>query len=55
MDFRWRLVSFRCVLGDSWVAAADAEIIDIPKGNHRFEPGQDSCEAPCEDVLGGNG
>ena len=34
------------------MAAADAEIIDIPKENHRSEPGQDSCEAPCEDVLG---
>ncbi len=37
------------------MAAADAEIVDIPKGNHRFQPGQDSCEALCEDVLGENG
>ena len=37
------------------VAAADAEIVDIPTENHRFQPGQDSCEAPCEDVLGANG
>ena len=54
MDFRWKLVNFMCVLGDSWVAAADAEMIDIPKENHRFQPRQDSCEAPCEDVLGEN-
>ena len=55
MDFRWKLVNFRCVLGDSCVAAADAEIVDIPKGTHRFQPGQDSFEAPCEAVLGENG
>ena len=34
------------------MAAADAEIIDIPKENHRFQPGQDSFEAPWEYVLG---
>ncbi len=55
MDSRWKLVNFRCVLGDSWVAAADAEIVDIPKENHRFQPGQDSFEALWEDVLGENG
>ena len=55
MDSRCKLVNLRCVLGDSWVAAADAEIVDIPKENHRFQPGQDSCEALWEDVLGGNG
>ena len=55
MGFRCKLVNFRCVSGDSWVAAADAEIVDIPKENHRFQPGQDSVEAPCEDVLGENG
>ena len=52
MDSRWKLVNFRYVLGDSWVAAADAEIIDIPKEIHRFQPGQDSFEALWEDVLG---
>ena len=55
MGFRWKLANFRCVLGDSWVAAADAEIVDIPKENHRFQPGQDSLEAPWEAVLGENG
>ena len=55
MGFSWKLVNFRCVSGDSWVAAADAEIIDIPKEIHRFQPGQDSLEAPWEDVSGENG
>jgi hypothetical protein len=44
----------RCVSGDSWVAAADAEIIDIRKEPHMFEPGQESCEAPREEVSGEN-
>ena len=50
MDSRWELINFGCVLGDGWVAAADVEIIDIPMENHRCQPGQDSSEAPCEDV-----
>ena len=54
MDFRWKLVNFRRVLCDSWVAAADAEIVDIPKEYHRFQPGQDSFEALWDDVLGEN-
>ena len=54
MGFRWKLVNLRCVLGDSWVTAADAEIVDISKETHRFQPGQDSCEAPCEAISGGN-
>ena len=44
-----------CVLGDSWVAAAYAEIVDIPKEHYRFQPGQDSFEALWDDVLGENG
>ena len=34
------------------MAAADAEIIDIPKEKHRFQPGQDPLYAMCDDVYG---
>ncbi len=34
------------------MAAADAEIIDVPKEKHRFQPGQDPLYAMCDDVYG---